>query len=417
MFTRYGRVGEIGTTRMINVAGLDAGVEDFKKRFKSKTKNKWCDRDHFVKKKGRYAIIEMDLSEESSSAAVPSAISKTVVNDCTLGPELQTFLGLIFSKDMFKAQMETTFKLDTRKLPLGKLSQKQLDKGMQALIAIESRVRITKAQQHCGFVQSFYTIIPHASNRGQRLPVFTSKDDIQEKKDMLTALADIESALKMQSAANVESVEHPTDIAYRAMGCKLQVLDKTSDEFKKILLYTENTKKIGKVKGWCCGTNVKREILQVFRVDRNGSAERYNEHDALGNRKLLWHGPMWRWWQPFSNPGYALCRIREVGSDAEFILPPKTTNRRHMFGKITNPKPALCFYVKLPWEKKNMFVSFFVKFIYLFFFWLFFLFQFFLFFCKIVSDDSSLRQAPSGYDSVVALGKPNRIQKPIQLWW
>jgi poly [ADP-ribose] polymerase len=49
--------------------------------------------------------------------------------------------------------------------------------------------------------------------------------------------------------------------------------------FKTIRKYTDNTQGHRKVK-----------IIDVWRVDREGDAERFAAHDKLDNRKLLWHG-------------------------------------------------------------------------------------------------------------------------------
>lgn len=383
VFTRYGRVGEVGTTRTIACSDMKAGVADFKKRFKSKTGNKWDQRDQFVKKKKKYAMIDVEeVGNSNGEAKGPTGSAATVaertVQACTLDPKLQHFLALIFSKDMFKAQMETTFQLDTRKLPLGQLSKKQLDKGMRALIDIEQALQAQKPHDTIADLCSmFYTIIPHASNRGTPLPVFSDPATVQQKKDMLSALGDIEAAMAMQKAANVESVEHPTDLAYRAMGCKLTVLDKASKEFQILARYAENTKKTGKVSGYCCGTNVKRSITEIFRVDREGSAQRYSAHTGLKNRKLLWHG---------TNVA-VVAAILQSG----LRIMPHSGGRvgRGIYLASENNKSAA--YVTQDYKTKTGI----------------------MFLCEaalgrekhIVSDDASLRCAPDGYDSVVALGQ------------
>jgi poly [ADP-ribose] polymerase len=40
----------------------------------------------------------------------------------------------------------------------------------------------------------------------------------------------------------------------------------------------------------CVLCSVKRELLEVFKVNRHGEEERYSAFDQIGNRKLLWHG-------------------------------------------------------------------------------------------------------------------------------
>lgn len=377
IFTRYGRVGEIGVKRLIEQTNAKSGVADFCKRFRSKTGNKWDKKDTFVRKKGKYTMIDMDSSGDSPDVTSSATIQK-VVQPCTLELPLQKFLNLILSKDMFKAQMETTFKLDTRKLPLGKLSKRQLSKGMEALVALEEAVRTSQPEDILADLCSvFYTIIPHASDRGTRLPVFGDLPTIQEKKDMIAALGDIESVLNLQKQINVESVEHPTDLAYRALRCKLTRLDHASKEFKTLWTYTENTKKTGDVRGCCSGSNVKRTILEIFRVDREGSSDRYAKHKDLENRKLLWHG---------TNVAVVAAILK-----SGLRIMPHSGGRvgRGIYLASENNKSAA--YVTEDYSSHTGI----------------------MFLCEvalgkekhITSDDSSLRRAPAGFDSVVALGQ------------
>ena len=56
--------------------------------------------------------------------------------------------------------------------------------------------------------------------------------------------------------------------------------------------YAENTKQpcASGQGGWINASTVKRQLLNVFRMNRHGEGERFAEFEKLGNRKLLWHG-------------------------------------------------------------------------------------------------------------------------------
>jgi hypothetical protein len=61
----------------------------------------------------------------------------------------------------------------------------------------------------------------------RRLPIITSAEEIQGKKDMVSALSDIEQALTMQKqqAAGAAPEEHPLDRSYRSLAADLEALE------------------------------------------------------------------------------------------------------------------------------------------------------------------------------------------------
>jgi poly [ADP-ribose] polymerase len=192
---------------------------------------------------------------------------------------------------MFKSQMAETFKLDTSKLPLGKLSKAQLDKGMDALSELEKAMQRGNRTTIAELSSRFYTVIPHASSRNTVLPLIDSSEALQMKRDMVTALGDIEQALAMQKKANEKpNVEHPLDKSYKSMSTDLQAVEKNTKEFKLIKTFAEKTKSPENFGGWMTGSTVRREIMEVFRVDREDEGGRYAKYDKLENRRLLWHG-------------------------------------------------------------------------------------------------------------------------------
>lgn len=104
---------------------------------------------------------------------------------------------------------------------------------------------------------------------------------------MLNVLNDIEIAqtlTKKKEEAEAESQEeealpNPIDADYRLLNCKLEPVEKNTEEYEKIDKYLKNTRGYYKL-----------DLLDVFRVDRSGEDERFQEHDHITHRKLLWHG-------------------------------------------------------------------------------------------------------------------------------
>ncbi|XP_067854392.1 LOW QUALITY PROTEIN: protein mono-ADP-ribosyltransferase PARP3 [Heptranchias perlo] len=286
-WNRWGRVGELGQSKLSAPVPLNDAMKDFEKKFKDKTKNDWAKRDSFVAHPGKYTMIEVQHGDEEGTVIkIDTVDGGSVVNKkvrpCTLDKPTQDLITLLFSHDMFKEQMQT-MNLDVKKMPLGKLSKQQIAKGFEALDEIEEAFKHSRNRKQLEELSSkFYTIIPHNFGRN-RPPVIDTSDVVQAKKDMLLVLADIELAQSLQAEKkikpeDIEEVPHHLDEDYNLLKCELSLLPPASEEFKMIKKYVEVT-----------GPR-QMKILNVWKSSRDGEAERFKSHDKIENRRLLWHG-------------------------------------------------------------------------------------------------------------------------------
>jgi len=79
--------------------------------------------------------------------------------------------------------------LDTKKMPLGKISKAQIAKGFEALEKIDAKIKdISSAGSYAELSSLFYTVIPHNFGR-QRPPIIGDAESLQKKMDMLTVRA------------------------------------------------------------------------------------------------------------------------------------------------------------------------------------------------------------------------------------
>uniref|UniRef100_G1PAB3 Poly [ADP-ribose] polymerase n=1 Tax=Myotis lucifugus TaxID=59463 RepID=G1PAB3_MYOLU len=69
-WNRWGRVGEVGQSKLSYFPSLEDAKKDFEKKFKDKTKNSWAEREHFVAQPGKYTLIEVQGEEEAQEAVV-----------------------------------------------------------------------------------------------------------------------------------------------------------------------------------------------------------------------------------------------------------------------------------------------------------------------------------------------------------
>ncbi|KAM8925742.1 protein mono-ADP-ribosyltransferase PARP3 isoform 2-T2 [Lycaon pictus] len=288
-WNRWGRVGEVGQSKLSYFVLLEDAKKDFEKKFQGKTKNRWVERDHFVAHPGKYTLIEVQGEDEAQEAVVKvdgGSVRNIVqrVRPCSLDAPTQKLITNIFSKDMFKNAM-TLMNLDVKKMPLGKLSKQQIARGFEALEALELALKAPSVDGGPNLEElssHFYTVIPHNFSRN-RPPPINSPELLQAKKDMLLVLADIELAQTLQASPEEEKVEevpHPLDRDYQLLKCQLQLLDPEEPEYKVIHTYLEKTG----------GTYRCPALQHVWKVNREGEGDRFQAHSKLSNRKLLWHG-------------------------------------------------------------------------------------------------------------------------------
>lgn len=146
---------------------------------------------------------------------------------------------------MFKQQM-VKFDLDVKKMPLGKLSANQVEKGYEVLEDIGEALANGKKRDLEALCSKFYTVIPHSFGR-RRPPLISDNETLQQKKDMLAVLGDIALAQKLANeqkegeTAEVVEVDHPYDVNYKTLKCDIQPLDRNSKEYKIIQTYLNNT--------------------------------------------------------------------------------------------------------------------------------------------------------------------------------
>ncbi|XP_030425584.1 protein mono-ADP-ribosyltransferase PARP3 isoform X2 [Gopherus evgoodei] len=280
-WNRWGRVGEVGQSKLSPFPSLEAAKKDFEKKFREKTKNSWAERENFVAHPGKYTLIEVQHGAEEEQEVTMKVDSvdggkcfKQRTLPCSLDKATQELVSLIFSNDMFKEAMQT-MNIDVKKMPLGKLSKQQIAKGFEALEAIETALQEQplSCRQLEELSSRFYTIIPHSFGRARPPPINT-QEIVQAKKDMLLVLADIELAQSLQAQkkeeeeVKVEEVPHPLDKDYELLKCELTLVDPALEDYQVIQTYVEKT-----------GVSHRKvKILNIWKVKREGEVSSAGTH-------------------------------------------------------------------------------------------------------------------------------------------
>lgn len=306
LFRSWGRIGTtIGCNKLEPMKSLETCIREFEALYEEKSGNQWKNREHFVKVPHLMYPIDMDHGEEEV-ASLDSDIKSN------LQQSVQDLMRLIFDVvNMKKVLME--FEIDMEKMPLGKLSKKQIQKAYAVLTELQEVLKNASASRTTLIEASnkFYTLIPH--NFGLSEPkILETSEEIKSKCDMLDALLDMEIAYNFLQS-KTDDKENPLDSHYKQLKTDIEVLDKTSKEFEMIQQYVKNTH---------AKTHMQYdlEIEDVFAVKRQGEEQRFKPFKKLPNRKLLWHGSR-------------TTNFAGILSQGLRIAPPEAPVTGYMFGK------------------------------------------------------------------------------------
>lgn len=288
---KWGRVGESPKQNTIKCEGPfsqeAAALKVFAKKYKDKTKNNWGD-ENFVPKKGKYTRIEIDYTVNATNVKSEPKSSKSSKEDIEyleskLDPKTKELIEVLFSKEM-RDEALTSFNLDLKRLPLGVPSQQQIQNGISVLNKIEDKLSGTRMSESYDSLSSqFYTAIPHSFGR-MRPPTINTQSSLQGRYDMCNILLDMfstnETIREIEEKKPKKQMPCPTDSHYDTLKADLSLVDSKSDEFKMVQKYFNKTKH-------SCSSS---KLIDVWSVDRQGEAERFEKYEKMENRRLLWHG-------------------------------------------------------------------------------------------------------------------------------
>lgn len=142
--------------------------------------------------------------------------------------------------------------------------------------------------------------------------VIDTPQKLKLKLEMVEALGEIEVATKLLED-DTEIQADPLYSHYQRLHCQLTPLEVDSLEFSLIANYLLNTHAK-------THSAYSVDIVQIFRVEREGETERFRKFSNSKNRMLLWHGSRLTNWTGILSQGLR-------------IAPPEAPATGYMFGK------------------------------------------------------------------------------------
>lgn len=290
MFCRGGRVGYVGSSYCDLYIYLDDALSDFNKRFEDKTGNTWENRfksNIHDTKENKYEFIQMKHHEVLSEEELKKRKAELELKHkdqigANIDDGVKNLVSLIYDPKLY-AETLNQLKIDQNRLPLGKLSSKQMDIAYEIISHISQNIQNMDQKALLKYSSQFYSIIPYASGMSAP-PIIDNEAKIKEKMEQLKALDEMIVAAEKMSNPKISSIEQ----RYLSLQCGLATVT-DQKEIDMILNYAKNTS--------ACTHNFKIKVTNIYAVDRNGENNRFNEKMANGftpsqmhNRQLLWHG-------------------------------------------------------------------------------------------------------------------------------
>lgn len=309
VFRSWGRVGTtIGGNKLDKFHDKDSAMDNFLGLYEEKTGNAWGSA-HFTKYPNKFYPLEIDYGQDEEAVKLLTASAGT---KSLLAKPVQELIRMIFDVESMKKAM-VEFEIDLQKMPLGKLSKRQIQSAYSLLSEVQQAVSENASESHIlDLSNRFYTLIPHDFGM-KKPPLLSNLDYIQAKVQMLDNLLDIEVAYSLLRGGAEDNKKDPIDINYEKLKTKIEVVDKSSKEAEIILQYVKNTHA-------ATHNTYTLEVEEIFKIDREGEYQRYRPFQDLPNRQLLWHGSR--------TTNYA-----GILSQGLRIAPPEAPVTGYMFGK------------------------------------------------------------------------------------
>lgn len=292
---RYGRVGDKGTSVDKPFTSENLVIKAFYKQYKDKTKNVWGPISEFTPQPGRYTRLDMaeiEVEDGSTSENSETSNDNTTNPKLVLEPEVENVISEISDKKM-QTNTLMTFNVDVTKMPLGKISNGQIDFAYEILDEINDIVKSIESGEwdknakfldfppnHAQnrFIQlsnQFWSNVPYNCGRNKPPPIINTEDMINKLTDLLEIFKNAKIAAKI-----TKKYTNLTDI-YTKMCINIQV---SKDELER-----NTIKKL--VRGTHAPThNYGIEILEIFRISKEYSDSDNNFFNNIIDHKLLVHG-------------------------------------------------------------------------------------------------------------------------------
>ena len=285
LFTRWGRVGEKGRWNVVTMHSQHSAVTAFMRSYRKKTSNSWGDPKGFEPRDGKYYRLEMakiDVEEEEVQSGAADVDMEDAVRDVIV----------LISDTKIHMQALQTFNIDTKKMPLGKISDPQIDKAYRILFAINAIIEAVEngtwersrkildlpvnhvEEELLELSSRFWTNVPYSCG-WNRPPVVDTLKFVERLTELLEVMKNAEIAGKITRRFN-----NVGDI-YLKMNAGLEVV-KDPNERRIVTTFVTGTH--------APTHQCKIEVLEAFRIAKDEKDDTQRCFGEMNDHRLFVHG-------------------------------------------------------------------------------------------------------------------------------
>lgn len=232
-----------------------------------------------------------------------SVTDKDEKEPSTLHPSVQELVSYIYQEATsgLKQQVKVEMTQDGIETPLGVLSMEQIEAGEEVLDKIFVEITQLKEKKKSSdklitLSNDFYTKIPHQLGRREiQSSVINNVELLKQKRELLQLMKDMLNVIGGSSSGGNVFIAEEVDKKYQALGCKIELVDRQSEEGSQVLKYLSNS--VEPHQGICKDDDDDEEcdedampynVDNIFKIIRPGEIERFTTD--IGNEHLLYHG-------------------------------------------------------------------------------------------------------------------------------
>ena len=247
LFTNWGRNGTDGQYQHTPFGSVEEGKKEFCKIFKSKSGNKWEDRDNFQKVKKKYKLVTYKKKNK-----VKTHLKKINYKDPNLVPSKLDDTIFKFMRRICNSKISTKggndYGLDSEVLPYENLTRDRLEKAFNILNQIKEVLDTVEKNRQKGIKfdaesgdmltdlsNEFYELIPTTKYRTTSIPPIYRKYELQPLFKTIVDLMYSEVVIRLLCGAQLKINEvHPVDYCFNSLSFKILHVSKQEEEYKLI---------------------------------------------------------------------------------------------------------------------------------------------------------------------------------------
>jgi poly [ADP-ribose] polymerase 2/3/4 len=202
---------------------------------------------------------------------------------CTLDETGKFLTELIFSGEIATNGLRS-FDVDTAKMTLGALRERQVLRGFKVLNDIQAAVPRNEVANIRASSSGLHKTMSLKFGR-RRFPLLDDVTILQEKYDMCDTFihnAVIDKKFDGERVIGVGKrlVPHPVDLAYAKLGAVLELCEEGTSQFQMLWQHFETTKLL----------SAAHKLYNIWRVRRHQEDAVFDRHKNVGNRMVFWRG-------------------------------------------------------------------------------------------------------------------------------